>query len=510
MFPSNFLTALARKYELSPEQEKVFLLWWGNDNCDREISEQLHVTVEAIRNRKTGIYKKFSIAGSGANKANKLRNWLEAETQKQHTKAYIQPSLFDLELQIQEVKQKITELEKNLSELNDSIKKNKSQLDNLLAPKEKSIEERLLAQKQKLDSEKKLLEERLLAQNSQKKSIEERLLAQKQELDSLLYSLVKEVKHKIAADVTDRCGTMRVLDMTQPVDLDRIYTDVNIIKDVTGRRRIGYDEVMEFNTREHFDRFLVGTIQERVMGFKAVEEFQKLVVLGKPGAGKTTFMKYLAMSCLGGKFHGELVPIFVTLKAYAEERRHPTLENYILMEFQKREVARNVVKRLLKEGRALILLDGLDEVKKEDDLRIKQDIDKFSRDWQKNRFAITCRIAAREYQFERFTEVEVADFDDGQIKTFVNNWFREKDELKVERMLGRLRGNKPVKELASNPLLLTLLCLVFGERNDFPPKRSELYKEGLEVLMKKWDAKRNIEREMIYQHLSPQLDFGQD
>jgi predicted NACHT family NTPase len=132
--------------------------------------------------------------------------------------------------------------------------------------------------------------------------------------------LVKEVKQKIAADVTERCGTMRVLDMTQPVDLDRIYTDVNIIKDVTGRRRIGYDEVMEVCTREHFDRFLVGTIKERVKGFEAVEEFQKLVVLGKPGAGKTTFMKYLAMSCLGDRFLGELVPIFVTLKAYAEER----------------------------------------------------------------------------------------------------------------------------------------------------------------------------------------------
>ncbi|MBD2177946.1 NACHT domain-containing NTPase [Pseudanabaena sp. FACHB-1998] len=316
--------------------------------------------------------------------------------------------------------------------------------------------------------------------------------------------LVQEVKQKIAADVTERCGTMRVLDMTQPVDLDRIYTDVNIIKDVTGRRRIGYDEVMEVCTREHFDRFLVGTIKERVKGFEAVEEFQKLVVLGKPGAGKTTFMKYLAMSCLGDRFHGELVPIFVTLKAYAEERGQPTLENYILTEFQKRDVAADMVKRLLKDGRALILLDGLDEVKKEDDRRVKQDIDQFSRDWLKNRFAITCRIAAREYQFEKFTEVEVADFDDGQIETFVNNWFRERDESKAERLLERLQGNKPVKELAKSPLLLTLLCLVFGERNDFPPKRSELYKEGLEVLMKKWDAKRNIEREVIYKHLSPQ------
>ena len=490
MFPSNFLTDLARKYELSPEQEEVFLLWWGNDKDDREISEQLHVTVEAIRNRKTGIYKKFSIAGAGANKANKLRNWLEQETQKQDIKAYIQPSLVDLELQIQEVKQKVTDLEKNLSDLNTSIKKNKSQLDNPLDLKEKKSLEELRAQKQKFDRE--------------KKSVEERLLPQKQEFDRLLDALVQEVKHKIAADVTERCGTMRVLDMTQPVDLDRIYTDVNIIKDVIGRRRIGYDEVMEVCTREHFDRFLVGTIQKRVTGLEAVDEIQKLVVLGKPGAGKTTFMKYLAMSCLGGRFHGELLPIFVTLKAYAEERGQPSLENYILTEFQKREVGLDVVKRFLREGRALILLDGLDEVKKEDDCRVKQDIDQFSRDWLKNRFAITCRIAAREYQFERFTEVEVADFDDGQIETFVNNWFRERDESKAKRLLERLKGNEPVKELANNPLLLTLLCLVFGERNDFPPKRSELYKEGLEVLMKKWDAKRNIEREMIYKHLSPQ------
>ncbi|MBD2187745.1 NACHT C-terminal helical domain 2-containing protein [Pseudanabaena mucicola] len=322
--------------------------------------------------------------------------------------------------------------------------------------------------------------------------------------DDDLDLLVQEVKQKIAADVTERCGTMRMLDMTQPVDLDRIYTDVNILNNLTRLRRYDDYDLKDYNNREGYERFLVGSIQERVQGFEAVEEFQKLVVLGKPGAGKTTFMKYLAMSCLGDRFHGELVPIFVTLKAYAEDRGQPTLENYILTEFAKRKVSQDVAKHLLDNGKALILLDGLDEVKKEDDRRVKQDIDQFSRDWLKNRFAITCRIAAREYQFEKFAEVEVADFDDGQIETFVNNWFRERDESKAERLLERLKGNKPVKELAKSPLLLTLLCLVFGERNDFPPKRSELYKEGLEVLMKKWDAKRNIEREIIYKHLSPQ------
>jgi predicted NACHT family NTPase len=295
---------------------------------------------------------------------------------------------------------------------------------------------------------------------------------------------------------------MRVLDTTQA--LDQIYTDVNIIKGVTGRRRIDYDELIDISTREDVNRFSYGDIEKRISGLDAVEEFKRLMVWGKPGAGKTTFMKYLAMSCLGGKFHSELVPIFVELRFYAAIESKPTLQQYIWGEFQRQDVEGNVVERLLKEGRALILLDGLDEVKKEDDRRVKQDIEQFSRYWLKNRFAITCRIAAREYQFEKFTEVEVADFDDGQIETFVNNWFRERDESKAERLLERLKGNEPVKELAKSPLLLTLLCLVFGESNDFPPKRSELYKEGLEVLMKKWDAKRNIEREIIYKHLSPQ------
>jgi predicted NACHT family NTPase len=42
---------------------------------------------------------------------------------------------------------------------------------------------------------------------------------------------------------------------------------------------------------------------------------------------------------------------------------------------------------------------------------------------------------------------------------------------------------------------------MFEESADFPANRSELYKEGLNVLLKKWDAKRSIEREQIYKKL---------
>jgi predicted NACHT family NTPase len=73
--------------------------------------------------------------------------------------------------------------------------------------------------------------------------------------------------------------------------------------------------------------------------------------------------------------------------------------------------------------------------------------------------------------------------------------------VKAEQFMEKLKENSRIRELATNPLLLTLLCSTFEESGSFPQNRSELYQEGLDVLLKKWDTKRNIEREQIYKQL---------
>ncbi|GAB1541119.1 hypothetical protein NUACC21_37890 [Scytonema sp. NUACC21] len=67
-----------------------------------------------------------------------------------------------------------------------------------------------------------------------------------------------------------------------------------------------------------------------------------------------------------------------------------------------------------------MLLDGLDEVRETDSKRVLEQIKEFTTQFPKNQFVITCRIAAREYTFVQFTEVEVADFDSQQIASFAN------------------------------------------------------------------------------------------
>ena len=323
--------------------------------------------------------------------------------------------------------------------------------------------------------------------------------------ESDIDALVQRIRQQVKADIHHRCGTMRVLDMEQPIGLGDIYTEVNILEKLSGHRRLGIEELLQDCNSEDFDRFLLGQVRhERVPGLEAVEHYNRLMILGKPGAGKTTFLKRLATLCNLGEFQPERVPVFVTLKEFAEAKGRPDLRAFIAQQWQDCGVqAEMALPAVLTAGKALVLLDGLDEVQETEHDRVLQQIVQFTNQFRDCQFVITCRIAAREYTFQHFTEVEVADFTQAQIAEFASKWFAAKqDPDKSKPFIQRLKDNKPIQELATNPLLLTLLCLVFGEAADFPRNRAELYKEGLDVLLKKWDAKRNIERDQVYKKLS--------
>ncbi len=328
---------------------------------------------------------------------------------------------------------------------------------------------------------------------------------QKQDTSFNIDALVQEVRQKIRDSIITRCGIIRVLDMSQPIGLNDIYTKVNILEKITGRRRKEIPELLLECTRENFDRVGLSRItEERIPGLDAILKYALLVILGKPGAGKTTFLKYLAIECILGEALDKLVPIFVTLKDFAQAANQVSLLEYINQQFDECGVSSAQVANLLTSGRVLFLLDGLDEVQEKDTLRIFNQISELSNQNKDNHFVITCRIAAKEYTLEKFTEVEVADFDESQIQTFVTKWFKAKDDDLDQQFLQCLKENKPIQELASNPLLLTLLCLEFEDAGDFPNDRAELYKRATNTLLRKWDAKRGIQRDIVYHQLSVQ------
>lgn len=333
-------------------------------------------------------------------------------------------------------------------------------------------------------------------------------IEQNQDKSIGINTLVEELRKKIQQSIQERCGTMRVLDMSQPIGLNDIYTNVNILEKITGRRRKEIVELLKDSSSEDLERFGLGRITDkRVPGLNTVEKYTNLIIFGKPGAGKTTFLKYVAIQCIEGNFQADRVPIFVTLKDFAEAPHKPNLLEYLTEQFSgysdTNTFDATYFQKVINHGKTLVLLDGLDEVREKDSARVLKQIRYLSNVFRGNHFIITCRIAALEYTFEKFTEVEVADFDDQQISIFATNWFKNK-AVKSESFLRRLRENNRIRQLATSPLLLTLLCLAFEESGAFPTNRSELYKEGLDTLLKRWDAKRGIERDQGYKNLCVQ------
>ncbi|HAG82139.1 MAG TPA: signal transduction protein [Cyanobacteria bacterium UBA12227] len=341
--------------------------------------------------------------------------------------------------------------------------------------------------------------------------------------------LVRDLREKVSPLIQQRCGTMRVLDMTHPIGLDDIYTNVKILEKISARRRLHIADLLKgFDLEsENFDHLGLSRITtERLSGLKAVKRYPKLMVLGKPGSGKTTFLKYLAIQCSLGNLFENRVPIFITTRDFAESKNHYSWLEFIVKIFSKYGISLNQITEVLEQGKALILFDGLDEVREDNASRVIKQIRDFSDRYHTNQFVITCRIAAQDYTFEQFTEVEVADFSDEQIKTFVIKWFNLKSNSEVtlqetelnstvesvspkmteeaERFMQQLKSNPPIKELATNPLLLTLLCLEFEDSGDFPTDRAELYRRGIATLLIKWDAKRGIIRDRVYSKLSVQ------
>jgi predicted NACHT family NTPase len=319
-------------------------------------------------------------------------------------------------------------------------------------------------------------------------------------------ALVQEVRQKVYTCIFNQCGKMRLLGLYQQIDLHDIYTDVNILEQISSRRRLEIADLHKVSVADEFERPGLGGIgEQRMTGLAAVKQYSNLMILGKPGAGKTTFLKHIAIQCISGNFQPHLVPIFITFKNFAGSKDCSTLIEYINQKFNACNILDNsITEKLLSQGRALVLLDGLDEVMEVDEARVLKELNNIYTRFSANNLIVTCRIAAKQYTLKNFTEVEVADFNDEQIISFAHKWFSTRDTIPGENFIDKLKNNFSIKELATNPLLLTLLCLTFEESADFPANRLELYKEGINLLLKKWDAVRNIERDRIYKKLSVQ------
>ncbi|MEI6328035.1 MAG: hypothetical protein WCP16_02295 [Pseudanabaena sp. ELA645] len=305
-----------------------------------------------------------------------------------------------------------------------------------------------------------------------------------------------------------KLNKLKVLDMRESLPLDRIYTKTFFIAKSKVSNFRNHEEISR--TLRDSDAITTFSEEKRMPAREKIKTSQYLMIFGGPGAGKTSFIKniglrYLDQSTCFEDFEKLYIPVYVSVKVSGDNINNFGLENIIAQRFDG-ILSRIEIKNMLQNGDFLILLDALDEYS--NIVGTCDQIVEFLDVYDKNRFIVTTRLGIPECRIEQFDEVRIASFDIDQISEFVNSWFevsKEKDE-QVDpddnwqpqeysvRFLSELKLNKSISQAATNPLTLTYLCLRFKEEFGFPKNVSELLKDVVNILLRRWDATRRINR----------------
>jgi HEAT repeat protein len=320
---------------------------------------------------------------------------------------------------------------------------------------------------------------------------------------------------------------------------DRSRWDQSLAEESERLRAAGFDDRLAYapnrarpESGEHEDqRDRPAPAPPLPWDYRAAERFRRAVILGDPGMGKSWLLRIEARRlAVDARRSIEArtqpvadipVPILARLPDL-NQSDGPIAEALITPASERRsESFRHWVRSRLACGRAVVLLDGWDEVPVErpepgqpiayrphHQQRLGQRIQQFAQDFPENRLLLTSRVVGYVgAPFAGAQELELVAFDQPQIDQFARAWFGVEGTSPFIELLTK---NPPMRGLARIPLILTLMCRAFLEKKlRFPTRRVDLYERCLLGLLRDWKEEKE-RREISDAEIEGQLDLLAD
>lgn len=251
----------------------------------------------------------------------------------------------------------------------------------------------------------------------------------------------------------------------------------------------------------------------RAGGLKFSDLFRSLehiAVIGNPGAGKSLMIKY-AMCKILQKDHSAFsseeifhyIPFRIELHKYNKAKKIGSyniltyLKKLLREEYQIEDITLEDLTEIFDKYSTLVFFDGLDEIfDVHERIDIRNDIENFTGKYTNSKTVVTSR-------FESYEEVklnekiyhtyEILDFDDDQVKAYVNNWYKleETNQLKrsfeIKNCLEQL--NSIDDEIKYNPLLLSLIVILYRNQLEIPASKLEIYESCTNTIVDQRDER---------------------
>ncbi len=342
----------------------------------------------------------------------------------------------------------------------------------------------------------------------------------------------KEAREKYLRRLRQRCNVLPLAAMGgeeaggDEVTLDRVYVELDT------RTRVPVGEKQ--GSQRDIERQSAGRPEQEDRPLSALEatiQNQRLVLLGDPGGGKSTFVRQLAAwlaaaqlgeALLPAGWPANTLPLLVALRELA-----PVLAALDLSGASEREISHRMagavhshwrtqlqemgaedfapeLERALDAGDVLLIFDGLDEVPERLRQRVRQAMQGVRSTYPKaQRIVVTCRIRsyAGSAVLPGFAQHTLALFDEAKIRRFVESWYRAQaglgrvtDQAATAKIadLQRAALSADLRDLASNPMLLTTMAIIHQKEVTLPPERVRLYKLAVENLLLRWQRQKGI------------------
>jgi hypothetical protein len=234
--------------------------------------------------------------------------------------------------------------------------------------------------------------------------------------------------------------------------------------------------------------------------FTATEN--RSIVFGQPGAGKSTWAKWLQRKAISTEWEG--ICVRVELRRFANESL-PSLHN-LIREVAGQHLAENLtedrISEWLRKRKVIFIFDGFDEIRQDDRDNIYDWITELSPAVEECPIILTSRPVTTnhlEWLGETWSSWKIEPFNEERIIDYIQRWYAHKplsveanNQVDPRKLANNWLKDPTIEPLTGNPLLLSTLLMVHHLDGDLPSGRSELYRRYVNGMLGLWDNRRQV------------------